>query len=131
MRVLNPQPPEAVFSTPDTAGGRKMDYVLMRTRGFITDIPEDLQGKLMAYALRRIRPQKPNWVVFKPDGQVTEHLEDNGRTLITTMQGLTKKVYVILDDFGSVEALKENMGKYAPPNLKTRYVVTFLLAEEY
>jgi len=109
-----------------------MSFVLMRTRGFISDIPPEIQASIMTYALRRIRPDKPNWVVFYPEKSGRkEHLEDDGRTLITTMRGLTKKVYVILDDFGSVEALKESMGEYAPPDLNTKYVVTFLLAEEY
>jgi len=103
--------------------------VIMRTRGFI-GLPEEIQAKIKDYALRRIQPEKPNWIVFKTDG-VEEHLEDEGRTLITSMSGLKEKVYVILDDFGSVEALKENMGEYAPPGLNTSYVVTFLLAEEY
>ena len=104
--------------------------VIMRTRGFIA-LPEDIQAKIMAYALGRIKPDKPNWVVFRLGNGVEEHLEDEGRTLVTGMTGLEKKVYVILDDFGSIEALKENMGKYAPPGLSTSYVVTFLLAEEY
>lgn len=103
----------------------------MRTRGFISDVPKEIQANIMAYALRRINPKKPNWVVFYPESEKKEHLEDNGRTLITSMKGLTKKVFAILDDFGSPKALKENMGKYAPPDLKTQYVVTFLLAEEY
>ena len=108
-----------------------MSFVLMQTRGFQSEIPEDVRGRIICYALRHIKVEKPNWVVFYPDGGVKEHIEDEGRTLITSMQGLTKKVYAILDNFGSVEALKENMGRYAPPNLNTRYVVTFLLAEEY
>ena len=103
----------------------------MRTRGFL-GLPKEVQAKIMAYAIRRIKPEKPNWVVFHPDGHtVEEHLEDEGRTLATAMAGLKEKVYVILDNFGSVEALKDNMGKYAPPELSTKYVVTFLLAEEY
>ena len=109
-----------------------MSFVLIRTRGFVSEIPPDIQGKIMTYALRRIRPEKPSWVVFYPnDGKREEHLEDEGRTLITVLEGLIKKVYVILDDFGSVEALRENMGEYAPPSLNTKYTVTFLLAEEY
>jgi len=104
--------------------------VVMRTRGFM-GLPEDVQAKIMSHALGRIKPDKPNWVVFRPGNGVEEHLEDEGRTLVTDMIGLEKKVYVILDNFGSVEALKENMGKYAPPRLSTSYVVTFLLAEEY
>jgi len=105
--------------------------VIMRTRGFM-GLPEEVQAKIMACALKQIQPDNPNWVVFHPDGDgVEEHLDDEGRTLITAMTGLKEKVYVILDDFGSVEALKENMGRYAPPDLSTKYVVTFLLAEEY
>ena len=104
--------------------------VVMRTRGFI-GLPEDIQTKIMTYALGRIKPDKPNWVVFRPCNGVEERLEDEGRTLVTGMTGLKEKVYVILDDFGSVEALKENMGKYAPPGLSTSHVITFLLAEEY
>ena len=98
----------------------------------MSEIPPDIQGKIITHALGRIRPEKPSWVVFYPnDGKKEEHLEDDGRSLITVMDGLNKKVYVILDDFGSVEALKESMGEYAPPDLKTKYTVTFLLAEEY
>ena len=108
-----------------------MSFVLMQTRGFQSEIPEEVRGRILQHALEHIKPDKPNWVVFYPDGEVKEHREDEGRTMITTTQGLKKKVYAILDDFGSVEALKENMGRYAPPNLNTRYVVTFLLAEEY
>ena len=108
-----------------------MSFVMMRTRGFL-GLPEEVQAKIMAYAIRRIQPEKPNWVVFHPDGQtVEEHVEDEGRSLITAMTGLKEKVYVILDNFGSVETLKENMGKYAPSDLSSKYVVTFLLAEEY
>ena len=103
----------------------------MRTRGF-TGLPEDVRAKIMAYALPRIKRDNPNWVVFHPgnDG-VEEHVEDEGRTLVTALTGLEEKVYVILDDFGSVEALRKNMGEYAPPKLSTSYVVTFLLADEY
>lgn len=102
----------------------------MQTRGFQSEIPEEVRGRIVEHALKHIKADKPNWVVFYPDGEI-KRVEDEGRTLVTTMQGLKKKVYAILDDFGSVEALKENMGRYAPPNLNTRYVVTFLLAEEY
>ena len=108
-----------------------INVVMMRTKGF-TGLPAEIQAKIMAYAIKQIQPDKPNWVVFHPNGNgVEEHLEDEGRTLITDMTGLKEMVYVILDDFGSVEALKENMGEYAPPGLSTKYVVTFLLAEEY
>ena len=104
--------------------------VIMRTRGFI-ELPEEVQAKIMAHALGRIKRDRPNWIVFHSAGNgVKEHLEDEGRTLVTTVTRLEEKVYVILDDFGSVEALRENIGKYAPPNLSTQHVVTFLLASE-
>jgi len=108
-----------------------INAVMMRTRGFM-GLPEDVQAKIMAYGLKRVQPDNPNWVVFHPENNgVEEHLEDEGRTLVTALAGLKEKVYVILDDFGSVEALKENMGKYAPPGLSTSHVITFLLAGEY
>jgi len=115
---------------------------IMWTRGFLSEVPEEIQAKIMAYGLRNIKPDKPNWVVFHPPDRPPKncklceagqpHLEDEGRTLVVpNFTGLTKKVYAILDDFGTVDALRENMGRYAPPNLSSPYVVTFLLAEEY
>lgn len=115
---------------------------IMTTRGFLSEVPESVQARIMLYALRRIKRDKPNWVVFYPPDSPpsnceeckTEqpHLEDEGRTLVVpNWEGLPKKVFAILDDFGTVKALKEDMGKYAPRNLSSPFVVTFLLAEEY
>lgn len=88
-----------------------MSFVIMRTSGFIREIPEEVQTNIVTYALRRINP-KTGMVVFYPDGEKEEHIEDEGQTLITTIKGLTTKVYVKLDDYGSPEALRESMGKY-------------------
>jgi hypothetical protein len=63
-----------------------MSFLLLRTRGFLNEIPPGVQAYIVAYALRRIKPDKPNWVVFYPSGGVEEHLEDEGRTLITSMK---------------------------------------------
>ena len=107
----------------------------MFTRGF-QGLISDVQAEIMSKATSRIHPTKPDMIVFYPEGytngkpNTTEHLEDNGRTLITTIKGLTAKVYAKLDDFGSPEALKENMGEYAPKG-NIQHVLTFMLAEEY
>ena len=90
----------------------------------------DVQGDIMYKAFKRISPNKPDMIVFYPEGEREETLEDEGRTLITTQKGLTAKVYAKLDDFGSPEALKENMGEYAPKG-NIQHVLTFMLAEEY
>jgi len=101
-----------------------MDKVILRTRGFISDIPEDKQAEIMSVALHSINP-KTNWVVFGKEAK-KEHFEDEGRTLIVPMD-IPKKVYAILDDYGDPDTLSDNLGQ----KVNTRYVVTFLLAEEY
>ncbi len=103
--------------------------VPMFTPGF-QGLHPDVQADIMHKAFKRISPKEPTMIVFYPEGQREETLEDQGRTLITTAKGLTKKVYAKLDDFGSPEALKENMGEYAPRG-NIQHVLTFMLAEEY
>lgn len=90
----------------------------------------DIQADIMHKSFKRISPDKPNMIVFFPEGEREEILEDQGRTLVTTAKGLTKKVYAKLDDFGNPQALKENMGPYAPRG-NIQHVLTFMLAEEY
>ena len=101
-----------------------MNKVIMRTQGFIHDIPSEKQGEIMTIALSKINP-KTDWVVFKKEAK-KEHLEDEGRTLVVPMD-IPKNVYAILDDYGDVEILSNNLGH----KVNTKYVVTFLLAEEY
>jgi len=101
-----------------------MEYLLLFTQGFL-ELPEKIQGRIIHYTLNHIKPDKPDWIVFYPDGE--ERLEDGGRTLITSMAGLKRKVYAILDDYGDPETLR----KYSGLNVNTRYAITFLLADEY
>ena len=108
-------------------------FTILRTRGFMSEITPELQGKIMAYATKHIRPQKPNWVVFS-DG-VKEHLEDDGRTLVTPIKGLTKKVYAILDDYGEPGEWDKIYSKEVADELRKapncRFTLTFLLSSEY
>ena len=111
--------------------------LILTTPGF-RSLPEELQGYIMEIGLKRIRPGKPDWVVFDPNADKSQY-EDDGRTLrISTRElaemtlnpvwkRLDKKVYCILDDYGSPEMLSQCAGF----KVNTRYAVTFLLAEEY
>ncbi len=56
-----------------------MSFLLLRTRGFLNEVPPEVQADVIAYALHRIKPDRPNWVVFYPDGEAEGHIEDEGR----------------------------------------------------
>ncbi len=101
------------------------------TRGF-QGLVSDVQADIMSKATNRIHPTKPNMIAFYPEHRtdIKEHTEDNGRTLITTIKGLTSKVYAKLDDFGSPEVLKEWMGPENAPKGNIQHILTFMLAEE-
>lgn len=103
----------------------------MMTRGFSSEIPKELKTLMVTFGLAKLQPKEPTFIVFDPDFEVDEVEEDDGRSIRKRVEGLSQKVYAKLDDFGSVHALRENMGIFAPPDLDTQYVVTFLLAEEY
>ena len=112
-----------------------MNFMIVRTIGFISKLSEDAQIAIMKYALARINP-KTNWVIFDPNCE-QDRLEDEGRTLRVGMKhlNLKKKVYAILDDFGEPSEwdkmyepeITESLRK--APNC--RYTITFLLGEEY
>jgi len=101
-----------------------MNKIILRTKGFIDSIPPEKQDKIMSIAVSKINP-KTNWIVFKKEAK-KEHFEDEGRTLVVPMN-IPQTVYAILDDYGDSGTLSENLGH----KVNTRYVVTFLLAEEY
>lgn len=102
------------------------NLLVLRTRGFVNDVPSDLQGTIIAAGMRKIQPETPNFLVFDPKAD-NETEEDDGRTLRISMKDLKEKVYAILDDYGSSEQLSESCGF----PVKTQYALTFLLAEEY
>lgn len=100
------------------------EVLILRTRSFIYQIDSDLQADIMEEGLDRINP-KTNFIVFNPEVK-KERIEDEGRSVILPSKA-KDKVYAILDDFGSAEALTENCGF----TVYTQYAVTFMLAEEY
>ena len=109
---------------PQARDGRT--FFLVATPGFLSEIPQSLQYKMIDVALSELADAK-TWVVFCP--KVPERrTEDAGRTVVFPTSLLDKdnknKVYAILDDFGT----PENVGL---SYVKTQFVLTFLLPEEY
>jgi hypothetical protein len=120
--------------------GGEVNYKIERTRGF-KELPLEMQVSIINYALSHIdfSAGKPDMIVFYPEcNDVKTHYEDEGRTLVTCAEGLDEKVFVILSDFGDPERWSELYG-YDPDLVKRlqkatkgyRYVVTFMLADEY
>jgi len=109
-------------------------FIPVFTIGF-RGLSSDTQAEIMYKSSKQIS-DKTDMIIFKPapkEGLIPmPYLEDEERTLIINLKGLDQKVYAKLDDFGSPEALKENMGeKNYPQNSKVQRVLTFMLAEEY
>lgn len=100
------------------------EVLLLRTRRFIYQLDSDLQADMIEEGLTRINP-KTNFIVFDPKAE-EERTEDEGQSVILPSKA-KEKVYAILDDYGSPEALTDNCGF----RVNTRYAVTFMLAEEY
>jgi len=121
-------------------GEKKVDYRVVRTQGF-KELPLDTQVSIIEYSLTHFdfNAGKPDMIVFYPCGKDNyPRYEDEGRTLITCVEGLDEKVFVILSDFGDPERWGELYG-YDPDLVErlqkvtkgNRYVVTFMLADEY
>lgn len=108
-------------------------FMIVRTVGFISEIPEDVQAKIMSFALKRISP-KTNFVVLDPECR-ENCLEDEGRTLRTVNLWIKKKVYAVLDDYGDPEGWDQIYEPETADELRKapncRYVITFMLASEY
>lgn len=100
-------------------------FFIVLTTGF-SYLPDWIGGDILLKGMAWIRPDKPDMLAFDPKRKETV-TEDDGRTLIIAYPRLDEKVYVKLDDYGSAEALSENVGH--PVN--TQYAVTFMLAGEY
>jgi len=98
-------------------------FIILMTAGF-ANLNPDVQAEIMRIALSKINP-KTDWVIFDPEAD-EEQLEDEGRTLRVPFGKIGGKVYAILDDHGSAEALSEQLGQK-----DARYTLTFLLASEY
>ena len=108
-------------------------FMIVRTVGFISEIPEDVQAKIMSFVLKRISP-KTNFLVLDPECQENK-LEDEGRTLRTVNPWTKKKVYAVLDDYGDPKEWDQIYEPETAEELRKapncRYVITFMFAEEY
>ena len=108
-------------------------FTVCQTVGFRSDIQEDVQAKIMAHALKHLKVST-DFVIYETE-EVSEHFEDEGRSLSTFIPGTTKKVYAKLDDYGPPDKWDEMYDKEVADDLKKgihgRFLITFMLAEEY
>jgi len=113
--------------------GLEKAFVILRTRGFMSELSEDAQVKVMEYSLARINT-KTDMIALDPNCK-ENRLEDEGRTLIAVNPWSRKKIYVKLDDFGDPATWNEIYDKETAEELRKapscRFTVTFMLAEEY
>jgi len=112
----------------ETADKKKMQ--VYTTSGIYYEVEPLLIIKMVEIAKQKLIG-KVSWVVFSPDAKKC-HFEDEGRTVKFPLkwlsQDITKTIYAILDDFGSVEALQKSANDSF---IDTQYVLTILFAEEY
>jgi len=108
-------------------------FTICQTVGFRSDIPEEIQAKIMAHAFENLKAPT-DFVIYETEAG-PEHFEDEGRSLSTYVPGTTKKVYAKLDDYGSPDEWDEMYEEKVADDLKKgihgRFVITFMLAEEY
>ncbi|MCE7743507.1 MAG: hypothetical protein GPJ52_00065 [Candidatus Heimdallarchaeota archaeon] len=110
------------------ADGKKV--LVLQTRGIYFDVDPLITQKVLEIAKQKL-VGKVTWVVFSQETKKCEY-QDQGRTVLFPLkwlsQEVTKKIYVILDDYGSVEALRKSANDSF---INTQYVLTILYAEEY
>jgi len=101
----------------------ELTSTIVKTIGF-ADLTDTLQDEIMRIGLSKIT-QATDFLVFvpSPKGVKNEIYEDEGKTLKIPFNAeeLKEKVYVKLDDYKGNE--QENFNK--------RFVITFMLANEY
>jgi len=103
------------------------NFFIVSTRGFLDELTREQQAMIYTLTTTHIKPEC-DFFVFDPCTQRSRPFsEDEGRTIHYPMPSLPKKVYAKLDDYGTKEALSGSVGH--PVN--TRYVLTFMLAEDY
>ncbi|MHA1447686.1 MAG: hypothetical protein ACTSSN_13410 [Candidatus Heimdallarchaeaceae archaeon] len=111
-----------------TADGKKSKMYL--TSGILSEYNPISIEKMTSYALDKLIGNT-TWVVFTLEAKKC-YLEDEGRTCIVPLLWMDKaapeKVYAILADYGSAEALQESAGD---KTITTQFVLTLLLAEDY
>ena len=104
------------------------NFLLVFTSNFQATIEEDAGGEIIKQTIANIKPEGKgqDFIVFDPKAKESR-IEDEGRSLIIPTNS-KHKCYAKLDDFGSVEALRDNAGMQ---ELNTQYAVTIMLAEDY
>lgn len=100
-------------------------YLSVATQGFISGIPDEEKAAIALLTAQKITPST-DFLVFDPKADQVR-IEDQGRTMIIPYKTIPHKVYVKLDDYGSIEALSKDYGR----PIEVQYKVTFMLAEEY
>ena len=112
-----------------------MEVAILRTQRFANEVKPDAQARIIEYALKHL-DARTDMVVFYPY-TIPTHYEDDGRTLVTYDHGLEEfqKVYAILSDLGDPSEWDELYEKEVAEELRRapncRFVVTFMLADEY
>lgn len=110
--------------------GKKQDYLVILTQGISVTVPPEVVLQLVTIAKQKLAGSV-SWVVFCPLVKKWFY-EDDGRTCRYPLQLITKEIketiYAILDDYGSVEALRKSAGN---PFICTKYVLTILFSHEY
>jgi len=110
------------------------DAYLVSTSGFL-GIDADERAIMMEVALREVGSKGknkyeeliPDFIIFDPDPDAKKEYQDDDRSLKIPMKTIPEKVYAKLDDYGSAETLSEQVGH----KVQTKYVLTFMLAQEY
>jgi len=110
--------------------GDKQDFLVILTRGISVTVPPEVVLQLVTIAKQKLTGSV-SWVVFCPLVKKWS-FEDEGRTCRFPLQLVTKEIkdtiYAILDDYGSVEALRKSSGN---PFISTKCVLTLLFSHEY
>ena len=103
-------------------------YLVVKTSNYDSRVPLHVQIKILARTLFLIKPER-DFLIFDPEATEGWVEEDEGRSLHLAEHELKgiEKVYAKLDDYGSVENLRENSGL----DVNTRYAVTIMLASDY
>ena len=107
---------------------------LVSTSGFL-EIDEEERATMMEIALRAVGSKGknkydeliPDFIIFDPSPDAKKGYEDDERSLRIPIKTIPEKVYAKLDNYGSAEILSEQVGH----KVNTKYVLTFMLAQEY
>lgn len=99
-------------------------YFLIVTSNLIERLSQPIISRLIMHTLEHISPET-DWVMFDPDCEES-HKDDGGRSWVLPAPELPEIVYAKLDDYGSVENLREKSGEM----VNTQYAVTLMWASD-